>query len=67
MNYGKKRNDIKMIDALSEYKVKCENCGHIVILITRKKCICNWCGHMIYRNNEERFKDKLKEALSRKK
>ena len=52
-----------------EYKVnyipkKCE-CGHTVNFIKRKKQICKWCGRMVYFDEKERFKEKMKNILGK--
>ena len=53
----------KYIDKICKFKVKCQHCGHVVILIKQNFIICDWCGHKIYRNKQEEFKDKVKQEL----
>lgn len=59
----KKNNSRDFLRVLSEYKVKCSRCGHIVVMIKRKKMMCNWCGATIYKNKKEEFKDKIRKEL----
>lgn len=58
----KKRKKIDMLEALSQYKVKCK-CGHVVVLIHRPYSICDWCGRKVYRSKRDEFKDKLERKL----
>lgn len=55
----RKRNDNKLLKALSEHKVKCK-CGHVIIIIDLPYKICDWCGRKIYRSKKDEFKDKLR-------
>ena len=51
----------KLEDERAKYKRYCV-CGHsIVFPPTSKtnKTICTWCGHFIYKNDKEEFKEKL--------
>lgn len=43
----------------SKYKVKCK-CGHSMVMKpTAKKKLCDWCGHYIYREAKDEFKNIL--------
>ena len=55
-----KRDNIqKIMDAQQKLKVTCK-CGHRVLIPKfLKKRICNWCGHWVYKNRKEEFKDRL--------
>lgn len=54
----------KYSSAIASIKYQCKNCGR-KMLITRgkEKVICDHCGHLIYKNEEAEFKDKLKKRL----
>ena len=44
----------------SNYKRYC-SCGHSIIFPPKSKVnktICSWCGHWIYKNNFEEFKER---------
>ncbi len=58
-----KNNDDVFIDRLAKYKVKCKNCGHTMIMVYRKWCICDWCKHKVYRSEKDEFEDKLKKVI----
>lgn len=58
---------IKEDQAFADYKVTCK-CSHSVIIPYRnKRVMCEFCGHWIYRDKKEEFKDKLKEKLKNEK
>ena len=45
----------------SKYKVKCK-CGKYVIfypIIPENKLLCSHCGHYVYKDEKEKFKDLL--------
>ena len=48
----------KYIEEISKYKIKCPYCGHVMILIKQKNVICQWCGHKVYKDKKDEFKDK---------
>lgn len=58
-----KNNDELFIEKLIKFKVKCKYCGHVIIMVHRKYCICDWCGHKVYRSQKDEFKDKLEKKL----
>lgn len=58
-----KNNDDLFMKKLINFKVKCQKCGHTIILIDRESCICNWCGEKVYRSKKDEFKDKLKKKI----
>lgn len=40
---------------------KC-SCGHsVVIYPNKKKYLCTWCNHYVYRDKKDEFKDKVNE------
>lgn len=45
--------------------VKCK-CGHTVNFVRKKKLICRWCGKMVYFDDKEKFKDKMKVMIGKK-
>lgn len=58
----KKPNDLKLIDKLSKHKAKCK-CGHVIIMVDKKVCICFWCGRKVYRSKKDEFEDKIKKLI----
>lgn len=60
---NRKNNDDVFIAKLNNYKVKCQHCGHTMILVRRENCICGWCGHKVYRSKKDEFLDKLKKVI----
>ena len=54
----------KYSSAIASIKYQCKNCGR-KMLITRgkEKVICDHCGHLVYKNEEAEFKDKLKKEI----
>ena len=52
------------LDVINKFKVKCK-CGHVLVMINKKKDICSWCGRMVYKNKKEEFKDKLNKELKK--
>ena len=61
---GRKKTKTEILDGyLSNYKVKCK-CGHTIVLIKRNKVLCNFCGHYVYKNQKEEFKDKMRSLMN---
>lgn len=58
-----KNNDNVFLNKLDKYKVRCKICGHVIIMVNRKSCICNWCGMKVYRSEKDEFEDKLKRVI----
>lgn len=61
------RNKIieKMDSERAKYKVKC-SCGHSIVFFPnhpRNKLICSYCGHYVYKNEKEKFKELMKGSL----
>lgn len=54
----------KVVQADSSY---CEKCGHTQRLWGEEKHICKNCGTMVFKNDEVKFKYRLKEKIIRKK
>lgn len=56
-----------MTDKLNEMTrntFKCE-CGHSVVIIpTRTKKLCSWCGRWVFRSKIEEFKFRVREQLN---
>lgn len=61
---GRKKTKEEILEShLTNYKVKCK-CGHTIIIIKRDKVLCNFCGHYVYRNKKEEFKDKMRSLIN---
>lgn len=57
----------KAEDERAKYKRYCK-CGHSIIFTPSSKTnktICSWCGHWIYKNDFEEFKDKLNKNIKK--
>lgn len=60
-----KTNVEKYVENMSRFKHKCK-CGHIIYLNDKHpKAICSWCGRMNYKDEREKFKNILKNALKK--
>lgn len=60
---SKWKEDSKIFNDKSKYKVKCK-CGCSTVMTkTTDRCICRWCQHWLYRTPAIEFKYKLKEKL----
>ena len=54
----------KYATKMRDVKYQCKNCGRKMIIINSKdKAICDFCGHVIYKNEQAEFKDKLKKEI----
>ena len=53
------------LEKLAQFKVKCKHCGHVVIMINKKKDICNWCGYYIYRSKKDEFEERLRSEMKK--
>lgn len=54
----------KYSSVISDLKIQCKNCGRKMVIINKvDKTICDHCGHLIYKNEEAEFKDKLKKEI----
>lgn len=50
---------VKYSEEVNKYKYLCE-CGHRVFIHPqRNKTLCSWCGHYVYKDKKEEFKNKL--------
>ena len=56
-------NDKKFIDKLYQHKVKCQKCGHTMILVYKKCDICTWCGNKVYRSKKDEFEEKIAKQI----
>lgn len=63
MKYKWKDNDDIFINNIAKYKTKCSHCGHVIVMVYRKYCICDWCGHKVYRSKKDEFLDKMKKVI----
>lgn len=57
----------KMDSEMAKYKVKC-SCGHSVNFyptINKTKILCICCGHYIYKNEKEKFKELMKGKIKK--
>lgn len=60
------KEDTKYFNGVSKQKIKCQNCGHVIIFYSgNPKVPCSHCGHMVYKNKREEFKDKMKSKILR--
>ena len=57
------KEDTKIMNALSDFKVKCKHCGYPALMSKADRCICKVCGKWIYRNSTIEFKYKMLESL----
>ena len=55
-------NTYDIEEKLANFKIKCK-CGHVIVMVNRTYCICNWCGRKVYRSKRDEFKDKLKKCI----
>ncbi len=46
------------------HKVYCV-CGHSINFLTNNKCICGFCGRVVYASDKAKFKDKLMKEIKR--
>lgn len=54
----------KYSSVISTIKYQCKNCGRKMVIINKvDKTICDHCGHVIYKNKEAEFKDKLRKEI----
>lgn len=59
------KEEARLTEALEPYKVMC-SCGHRVVITNKyKRKICNWCGNMVYLNEEEQKKHDFKNNLEK--
>ena len=63
MILNERKRNIKFLDEINKYKVKCQFCGHTEILLSRPFIICGWCGHKVYRSKKAEFLDKMKKVI----
>ena len=60
-------SDTKRLRMYTDNRVKCK-CGHshfMPVFLPYK--ICDWCGNIVFRNENEEFKYKLKRQIRRQK
>lgn len=49
----------KYCNEVQKFKVACK-CGHKVMIPYNKGSkVCGWCGHKVYKNGFEKFKERL--------
>ena len=66
MNF-KKDTDIfeRVSNEYERIKYSCK-CGHkVVIPFFAKRNLCSWCGHWVYRDKKDEFKDRLTSQLKK--
>lgn len=66
LNYKEMTN---YVNEINKYKVKCE-CGHSLIILPkhinkRGYAICSNCGNKVYREERDKFKDKLLKEMKK--
>lgn len=57
--------NIKLAEEATKFSYICQ-CGHRVVIYPmehRNKKLCSWCGHYVYVNAKEKFKDELRRKL----
>lgn len=55
----------RLTKALEPYKTKC-SCGHVVVITNKeKKKLCNWCGRMVYLDEEDKKRNNFKLEMRR--
>lgn len=59
----KLEKDMKLGLLYAKSSTKCANCGHSVLIGRKGKCICNWCGHYIFKDKKEEFMYRMGELL----
>lgn len=53
----------KKFNFYTQNSVSCK-CGHRMFIGNKfGKCICNWCGNMVYLDKKDEFKNLLKNAI----
>ena len=58
------RQDSKLLDEIQKYTRTCKHCGHRVRLTNQyKRAICQFCGNMVYLNEVDEFKEKLRRMI----
>ncbi len=63
MKKGYEKAESLRTNNLEKVRFMC-SCGHKAIIpYWVDKQMCTWCGHWVYRNKREEFKDKLKMAM----
>lgn len=63
MKKNRKNNDDIFLQKMAQFKIKCSHCGHTMYLVNRNYCICDWCGHKVYRSKKDEFEDKLSKEI----
>jgi ribosomal protein S27AE len=60
-------SDTKRLRMYTDNRVKCK-CGHSHFMpVFLQYKICGWCGNIVFRNENEEFKYKLKRQIRRQK
>lgn len=59
------KKDIKTTQKLSNYKVKCKRCGHVLLLTRQNKKICSHCGYFVFKNEKDEFNYRMAEMLKK--
>ena len=52
----------KLHKVITDNTIKCK-CGHSIWLGHNNYGTCNWCGRLVFKNNKEEFKYRLKSHL----
>lgn len=57
--------DSRLLNAIQDFTRTCE-CGHRIRLTNQyKRAICQYCGKMVYLNEEDKKREKFKEEMRR--
>ena len=60
------KEDTKIFDERTNNTKYCKRCGHAIVFQRKtKKIICTHCGHWVYNNKLDEFKDKLLQKKKR--
>lgn len=62
------KDEMKIAEERSHFRVKCIECGHTLYIPPRKdKVLCNYCGNYHFKDDKARFEYRLREELNRRK
>ena len=56
------KRDTKRFDSITNNRVKCK-CSHSMLLGSKDRDLCTYCGYFVYKDKRTEFKYKLKERL----
>lgn len=53
----------KLENERAKFKVKCEHCGHVIVMTFAERTICNHCNKWVYKNDKIKFKYEMKKRI----